>query len=130
MAQIQSPRGDAAGEGLRVYGLHIYGNFYDCSSEDLLRDQRALEDLVLKAAREGNMTVLDIKSWKIGDGVSVVAIILESHIALHTWPEYRFATVDVYSCGSHTNPERAFEVIAEGLKPARISRGLAERHLE
>lgn len=129
MSQIHPQRGNGAGV-LRVYGLHIYGNFYECGDEGILRDSKRLEELVARAAREGNMTVLDIKSWKIGEGVSVVAIILESHISIHTWPEYRFATVDVYSCGSHTDPERAFNVIKEALKPSRIDMGRAERHLE
>jgi S-adenosylmethionine decarboxylase len=114
----------------RVYGFHVYGNLYDCSNVDLLRSPEGLEELVIRAAKEGNMKVLDVKSWKIGEGVSVVAIILESHIAIHTWPEFRFATVDVYSCGTHTDPEKAFKIIVEALKPSRVVSGTASRTLE
>lgn len=117
-------------ERVRVYGRHIYGNLYNCGNSRLLRDAKALEELVAEAASRGNMTVLDVKSWKIGDGVSVVAIILESHISIHTWPEYDFATVDVYSCGTHTDPEKAFNYIAEALKPEKIVFGRADRSLE
>ncbi|WP_131159865.1 adenosylmethionine decarboxylase [Aeropyrum pernix] len=130
MAQIPSSRTNGSGAQMRVFGLHVYGNFYECANTELLKSPEELEKVVLEAAREGGMTVLDIKSWKIGEGVSVVAIILESHITVHTWPEYSFATVDVYSCGGHTNPHRAFEVLAEALKPARVEKGVAERHLE
>ncbi len=115
-------------EKARVYGKHVYGNLYGCD-EGLLKDENTLREIVVNAARIGNMTLLDVKSWKIGEGVSVVAIVLESHITIHTWPEYRFATVDVYSCGMHTNPEKAFEYIVSRLKPERVEVGRADRSL-
>ncbi len=113
----------------RVYGKHVYGNLYECD-EEVLKDERALRDIVVKAAEIGNMTLLDVKSWKIGEGVSIVAIVLESHIAIHTWPEYRFATLDVYSCGMHTDPEAAFNYIVRALGAKRVERGVADRSLE
>jgi len=126
---IVSPRPAIARETPRVYGKHIYGNLYECDVE-ILKDEKELRNIVVEAARRGNMTLLDVKSWKIGEGVSVVAIVLESHITIHTWPEYAFATVDVYSCGRHTDPETAFAYIIERLRPRRIERGIANRSLE
>ena len=114
----------------RVVGRHVYGNLYDCGNARALRDPGELERIVREAAERGNMTLLDVKSWKIGEGVSIVAIVLESHITIHTWPEYSFATVDVYSCGDHTDPEAAFNYIVEKLAPRKVSRGSADRSLE
>lgn len=114
----------------RVYGFHVYGNFIDCANVTILSDEDALRELVVEAARVGNMRLLDVKSWKIGLGVSVIAVILESHISIHTWPEYRYATVDVYSCGTHTNPIAAFEYIKSVLKPRIVESGGFERILE
>ena len=114
----------------KVVGRHIYGDLIDCANEELLKDSGGLEKLVADAAAVGNMTLLDVKSWKIGLGVSVVAIVLESHISIHTWPEYRYATVDVYSCGAHTNPQAAFEYIVKALKPKRVRMGKVDRILE
>lgn len=113
----------------RVIGRHIYANLYDCDRR-VLSDTDKLVDIVETAAKIGNMTLLDIKAWKIGEGASIVAIVLESHITIHTWPEFAFATVDVYSCGTHTNPRKAFEYIVSELKPARIDYGEADRSLE
>ena len=110
----------------KVVGRQVYGSLYDCDV-DLLRDREALEEIVKNAAKVGNMTLLDIKSWKIGEGVSVVAIVLESHITIHTWPEYNFATVDVYSCGAHTDPMKAFMYIVEKLKAKRYTLNEADR---
>jgi S-adenosylmethionine decarboxylase len=113
-----------------VYGKHVYGNLKGCRNTEALKNPETLEKIVSDAAAVGNMTLLDIKSWKIGEGVSVVAIILESHITIHTWPEYDFATVDVYSCGAHTDPVAAFNYIVEVLKPLKIESNLADRSLE
>jgi S-adenosylmethionine decarboxylase len=113
----------------RVYGKHVYGNLYGCDPEILSNEER-LRQIVVNAAKLGNMTLLDLRSWKIGEGVSVVAIVLESHITIHTWPEYSFATVDVYSCGKHTDPEKAFDYIAAALKAQRVERKVAVRNLE
>lgn len=125
MSQVNVQR-----QGYKVYGKHVYGNLIGCRNEEALRDVEALKDIVMEAARIGNMTVLDVKAWKIGEGASVVAIILESHITIHTWPEYKYATVDVYSCGEHTDPEAAFNYIVQVLRPLRIERGVADRSLE
>ncbi|MCE4606050.1 MAG: adenosylmethionine decarboxylase [Desulfurococcales archaeon] len=116
--------------GLRVVGKHIYGNLIDCMNEDLLSDADELKRIVIEAAEIGRMTLLDAKAWKIGLGVSIVAIILESHITVHTWPEYRYATVDVYSCGPRTDPQKAFEYIVSALRPRRVEIGKASRSLE
>ena len=113
----------------RVYGKHVYGNLYNCDPE-VLSDEERLREIVVEAARIGNMTLLDVRSWKIGEGVSLVAIVLESHITIHTWPEYGFATLDVYSCGQHTDPEAAFEYIARMLGAERVEKGVADRSLE
>ncbi|MBW9141224.1 MAG: adenosylmethionine decarboxylase [Candidatus Aramenus sulfurataquae] len=113
----------------KVVGKQVYGSLYDCD-EEVLKDTERLKTIVTNAAKEGNMTLLDIRSWKIGEGVSVVAIVLESHITIHTWPEYKFATVDVYSCGAHTDPKRAFEYIVSELKAKRYTMKEADRSSE
>lgn len=110
----------------KVIGKHIYGNLYDCDYH-VLTDEGRLRQIAVKAAQIGHMTLLDVKSWKIGLGVSVLAVVLESHIAIHTWPEYNFATVDVYTCGAKTKPEEAFNFIVKELKAKKIVWGYADR---
>uniref|UniRef100_A0A7C2ZCS7 S-adenosylmethionine decarboxylase proenzyme n=1 Tax=Ignisphaera aggregans TaxID=334771 RepID=A0A7C2ZCS7_9CREN len=112
-----------------VYGKHVAGDLYECNSSKLT-DIGFLINIVREAANTGNMTLLDIKSWKIGYGVSVFGIVLESHISIHTWPEYSFATVDVYSCGSHTDPEKAFDYIAEKLEARHVEKKIFSRNYE
>ncbi len=114
----------------RVVGRHVFGNLIGCRNTEALRDPDMLEEIVREAAERGNMTILDVKSWKIGEGVSIVAVILESHITIHTWPEFDYATVDVYSCGDHTDPYVAFQYIVDALKPVRVETGTFDRSLE
>ncbi len=114
--------------GFKVYGKHVYGNLYGCDPE-ILSNAEELKKIVIKAAKIGNMTLLDVKYWIISPGVSLVAIILESHITIHTWPEYNFATVDVYTCGRHTDPEKAFRYIARALNAERVEYSVVDRSL-
>ncbi len=112
----------------RVVGKHVFGDLYGCDP-DLLSDPVFLENIVREASAIGNMNLLEIKSWKIGLGVSVIGIVLESHISIHTWPEYQYATVDVYSCGAHTDPEKAFDFIVKALRAKRVEKRSVDRSL-
>lgn len=103
----------------RIIGRHVYGNLYDIDPA-AAKDEKGLRELVIKAVERAGATLLDVRSWVVPGkkgGVSVIAIVLESHIAVHTWPEYGYATVDVYTCGENTDPWEAWKVILEGLKP-------------
>ncbi len=112
-----------------VVGKHVYGNLYDCDPK-VLADEDLLRRIVIEAARISNMTLWEVRSWKFGGkkgGVSVVALVIESHIAVHTWVEYRYATVDVYTCGANSDPEKAFDYIVKMLKPKRYTKHYADR---
>ena len=60
-------------------------------------------------------------------GVSIIALIEESHIALHTWPESMYATLDIYSCGEESNPDAAFSYIVNKLKPKSVTSSFIDR---
>lgn len=113
----------------KVTGRHVYGELYDCDA-DVLMDEEYLVNVVKSAVEIGGFTLLDVKVWKIWPGVSVIAIILESHIAIHTWPEHRFATVDVYTCGSKGDPFKAFNYIVEKLRAKKYTVKFASRDYE
>jgi S-adenosylmethionine decarboxylase len=118
----------AEGKG-RVAGKHVYGNLYDVDLS-VAGDEARLRGVVEEAARLGNMRLWELKSWSFGGekgGVSVIALVLESHIAVHTWIEYRYATVDVYTCGEQSDPFKAFEHIVKALKPRFYTFNYADR---
>ncbi|MEM0174248.1 MAG: adenosylmethionine decarboxylase [Sulfolobaceae archaeon] len=113
----------------RIIGKHIFGNLYGVP-ENLLKDRKFLEDLILRAVKEAKMNLVEIKSWEFGGikgGVSVIALVTESHIALHTWNEYKYATIDIYTCGEESRPEDAFELVLRELKPKQFKIFYADR---
>jgi S-adenosylmethionine decarboxylase len=117
---------------MSVVGKHYFGELYGCP-KDLLSDENFLYNLINNAVKISNSKLLDIKYWKVdGDrgGISIIAIVLESHIALHTWPNQGFATLDVYTCGEHTDPEKAFDYIVKNLKPKRYIKKFSSRTME
>lgn len=112
-----------------VVGKHVYGSLYGVP-KDKAWDEGYLRDLVARAAKAAGATLHDLRSWVIpGEkgGVSVIALILESHIAVHTWPEYEYATIDIYTCGEHTDPWRAWQLFLEELRPAYYTVSYADR---
>ncbi|MCI4437986.1 MAG: adenosylmethionine decarboxylase [Ignisphaera sp.] len=113
----------------RIIGKHVYGNLYDVDLE-IAGNEEKLREIVVEASKLANMTLHEVKSWSFGGkkgGVSVIALVLESHIAIHTWIEYRYATVDVYTCGEKSDPWKAFEYIVKQLKPKYYTVNYADR---
>ena len=113
----------------RIVGRHVYGSLYGIP-RDLASDEEYLRGLVLRAVEAAGATLIELRSWRIPGqkgGVSVIALVDESHIALHTWVEYSYATVDAYTCGEHTDPWAAWQVILEGLRPRYYTVHYADR---
>ncbi|MFN3804399.1 MAG: adenosylmethionine decarboxylase [Pyrobaculum sp.] len=113
-----------------VVGKHVYGELYGVD-EAALQDVEKLRKVVIEAAHIANMHLVEINSWRFtgGDkeGVSVIALVLESHMAIHTWPRYNFATVDVYTCGEYSDPMAAFRYIVSQLSPRRFTVNYSDR---
>lgn len=102
-----------------IVGKHVYESLYGIP-EEIASNEEYLVDVVKKASELANMTLLEVKSWRLSEekgGVSVIALVVESHIAIHTWVNYRYATVDVYTCGEKSDPWKAFNYIVEKLRP-------------
>ena len=113
----------------RIVGKHVYGSLYGIQ-ESLAWDEQALREVMIEAARASGATVHAVNSWRIpGEkgGVSVIVLVLESHLALHTWPHYDYATFDIYTCGEDTDPWKGFEVILERLKPRHYTVHYSDR---
>ncbi|MCS7094889.1 MAG: adenosylmethionine decarboxylase [Thaumarchaeota archaeon] len=116
-------------EGKEIIGKHVYGNLYGCD-RSALWDEELLEKTVREAIQVARVNLLELRKWKLNGpkgGVSILAIVTESHIAIHTWPEYGYATVDVFTCGEKSDPMAAFELISGLLKPTKIVKHYANR---
>lgn len=103
---------------MKALGRHVLAEYFNCDKE-LLNDPQKLEQFMQEAAKKANATVIS-SSFRTFEpfGVSGVVIVAESHLAIHTWPEYGFAAVDFFTCGDTSNPWKAHEFLKSVLKPS------------
>tara|TARA_B100000161_G_scaffold97967_1_gene69180 strand:+ start:281 stop:715 length:435 start_codon:yes stop_codon:yes gene_type:complete len=100
---------------------HLLLELYKCDNEKL-NDESFLRCALNKAAKLANATVLNLISNKFEpQGVTAIALLAESHISIHTWPESNYSAVDIFTCGQNMLPEIAAKYLIETLK--------AEEHL-
>jgi len=95
-------------------GKHYLLNLYECSFE-LLNDEKLLVDLIESAAIISGATIIQTISKKFKpQGVTVLTLLAESHISIHTWPEKGEAAVDIFTCGD-CEPKIGCDIIIEQL---------------
>lgn len=97
-------------------GKHLLLELKDCNQE-VLNDLRFLEEVFLSAARAAGATVLEHYFHQFSpQGVSGAVIIAESHLSLHTWPEFGYAAIDIFTCGDTVDTDRAADLLIEKLE--------------
>lgn len=100
-------------------GKHIIAELIDCSQN--LNNKEGLETMLRKAALQANASVLSITTHQFEPvGISGIVVLKESHISVHTWPENKYVSVDIYTCGKNVKPERALRVLQHFFKPATV----------
>jgi len=79
----------------------------DCNPE-ILKDLTRVKNALVSAAKEAKATIVDISFHEFNPfGISGMVVIAESHLSIHTWPEYAYAAVDIFTCGDVIKPEVA-----------------------
>ena len=102
-------------------GKHILVDLYECEHA-LLDDADFLAAAMKTAAEAGGATIIDSTFHRFSPcGVTGVLAIQESHLAIHTWPEFGFAAVDLFTCGDTVDPWKAYESLKSALGAARGS---------
>lgn len=102
-------------------GKHILIEYYGCDAE-VLNDRGRIRDLLVEAAQRSRATIVtDVFHQFSPHGVSGVVVIAESHVAIHTWPEHRCASVDIFSCSDTMSPSVIREFLGEQFKAQEIS---------
>ncbi len=102
-------------------GRHLLAEFYDCESQ-VLDNVKWVEEQMNTAAILSGATVIQSSFHRfLPYGVSGVVVISESHLSIHTWPEYGYAAVDLFTCGDHVDPWKAFDFLCNTFKSQRTS---------
>ncbi len=117
---------------MEFLGRHILVEYYNCD-ENILKDHKLVEEYMVQAAKVAKATVVEsafhhFNPW----GVSGAVIISESHLTIHTWPEFGYAAVDLFTCGDTINPWVGFDYLEEMFKAERsesmeIARGMTDK---
>jgi S-adenosylmethionine decarboxylase len=107
---------------LEALGKHVILELHDCDRK-CLSNCEFLRATLLEACRRAGATILgnSFHVFSPYDGVSGVIIIAESHLSIHTWPEYSYAAVDIFACGNSLHPEKAVEFMVQELKAGNHS---------
>lgn len=96
-------------------GDHVIAEFNGCIN---LNEIDPLEELLRSAAKACGATVLTVKTHQFEPfGMTGIAVLQESHISIHTWPEYGYASIDIYTCGTHIQIDKALDILEQFFKP-------------
>ena len=115
-------------EKLTHQSKHFLLELYRCDY-DKLNDESFLRCTLNKAAKISKATVLNLISNKFEpQGVTAIALLAESHISIHTWPESNYSAVDIFTCGQNMLPELASKYLIEALKAEEHSLRIIERN--
>ena len=102
-------------DGITFAGTHLILDLWGVKD---LNNINHIETILRQAITAANATLLHIHlhHFTPNGGVSGVAVLAESHISIHTWPERGYAALDVFMCGD-AEPLKAIEVLKQGFKP-------------
>jgi S-adenosylmethionine decarboxylase len=101
----------------RPAGIHLLADFHGIAAARLMSCE-AIDALLRLAAEAAGATILHSHFHSFGpqQGVTGVLLLAESHISIHTWPEFGFAAADIFMCGAAA-PQLALDVIHSALAP-------------
>lgn len=106
---------------MTALGKHMLLELKDCDA-GLLNDMEYLREALNAVAILIGATVIKDSFYQFSpQGISGVVIIAESHISIHTWPEFCYAAVDVFTCGEVIQPAKAVKPLAEKLRAKSTS---------
>jgi len=120
---------------MSALGRHILAEFYGCP-EETLSDLEEIKQHMVAAAYEAGAEVKETAFHRFSpQGISGVVVISESHLAIHTWPEFGYAAVDVFTCGQTVNPWVSCNYLkqmfsARNMSAREIKRGIFDEELE
>jgi S-adenosylmethionine decarboxylase proenzyme len=113
---------------LKALGRHVLVEFYNCDVQ-ALKEVDLVKQSMIDASLAAGATIVEsvfhtFNPW----GVSGVVVISESHLAIHTWPEYGYASVDLFTCGETVDPWKSYESLKKAFNPehtrfVELSRG-------
>ncbi len=119
---------------MEAIGYHYIVEASGCDPE-ILKDSDRIKEIMFNAAKLGKMDVKTVYFYKFSPtGVSGILVVSESHLSIHTWPENRYAAIDVFICGKESEPEKALDFILNSLNSSyahvtEVERGVKDEDI-
>lgn len=118
-------------------GFQIIADFHHCACDDaLLQNSARLASICIEACGQAGLTVVAQAFHQFGDGdhlggATGAVVLAESHLAVHTWPELRAVTLDIYACNvSQDNGERVqalYDSLHATFQPHQVQKQMLQR---
>ena len=103
----------------RFQGKHLLLELYGCNSNKL-NDEIFLRCKIDNASKLARASVLNLVSNKFEPfGVTAIALLAESHLSIHTWPESQYAAIDIFTCGKNMRPNLASQFLIDKLEATK-----------
>ena len=110
-------------------GRHCILELYQCDKAKL-NDEAYIRTTLTSSAKIAGATLINLVTHSFKpQGVTGLALLAESHISIHTWPEIGYAAIDVFTCGDHTMPEKACELLSKDFLAKNFSYKNIEREI-
>ena len=102
-------------------GRHCILEIYECD-QSKLNDEAFVRTTITSSVKIAGATLINLMTHSFKpQGVTGLALLAESHISIHTWPEIGYAAIDVFTCGNHTMPESACEFLSKEFAAKKCS---------
>lgn len=98
---------------MHALGTHLLVELRECNP-DIIKSLEKVRNALVSAAKEAKATIVNVSFHEFNPfGISGVVVIAESHLTIHTWPEYAYAAIDIFTCGELIKPEVAASYLIE-----------------
>lgn len=110
---IRKPKGK-----IEYAGIHLIAEFW---KGRIIEDPKEIKKILIGATKMAENTPLEIVIHKfLPQGITGVILLAESHIAIHTWPQWNYVAVDIFTCGGKAFPRRALDYLKKKFRPERV----------
>ena len=104
---------------MAAIGRHTTADFYACR-RDALNDMEGLQKAVCQAVAAASLHMHSIQSNQFEpEGITILALLSDGHLGVHSYPELGFAAVDIFTCDSQSSPEKALAILKAALLPEK-----------
>ena len=113
----------------KVKVTHIIAEFYGCDAK-LLERTNSVKDMLEESVRVSKLTKIRSHFHQFSPhGVTGFILLKESHVSIHTWPEYNYAAIDLFGCGDRSQILAAYDVLIKKLNPSNVKKKEVRRGL-